>query len=982
MAISIAQVIAEHHHDGFGLFTTTPRLSWRFNATTVRDWKQASYDMRISRNGQDESYHVVSPESILVPWPSSSLASRERASVKVRATGRDGQSTDWASLSVEVALLYRSDWSAELISGPPPGPGPKRPFRLRRTFRRTGTGPARLYATAHGVYEVEINGRRVGDHLLAPGWQSYQHRLHYQTYDVTSLLQEGKNVIGAHIAEGWFATRLGRPGVANIWGNRLGFLGQVEIEGEVVCASDASWDHLEGPLISSELYNGEICDSNLEDPTWSTTSATTLANGRAHVLPFPTAELIAPEVAPVRQVMELKAKKVITTPSGKKILDFGQNFVGWLRVEKTISSTPDNRDLIIRHAEVMEHEELGIRPLRTAKCQYTLKLGGPTRNAQTRFTFYGFRFAEITGYDDVCVDDFTGVVISSDLRRTGGFESSHAMLNKLHANTVWSMRGNFVSVPTDCPQRDERLGWTGDLQVFAPTANFLYDTAAFLGSWMRDVEAEQRDAGGVVPVIIPNIPKPPDNRQNRPMAIWADCAVITPWDLYNAFGDKTQLATQWESMRLWLDLGVPRDEKGFYSTKSLQYGDWLDPRAPANMPGNGPTDNFMVANAYLICTTDLAGKVGRILGKAEAAERYEIDAARLRDLFRDEYVTKTGRLACDTQTSYALALRFGLFDDEQMATACGRLDYLTRWEQFKITTGFAGTPMILKVLADNGMLNLAYRMLQERDHPSWLYPVGMGATTIWERWNSMLPDGTINPGQMTSFNHYALGSVCAFMHNVVGGLSPALPGWKKALVKPQPGGTVRSARTWFDSPYGPYEVDWRCEGSKMTTRLRVPPNAEARVVLEGIDQEVGSGEYVFETLWETDPEWPPSHIAGPQGDHCLGRRSRFENLPALTRSLRLDAVMLILARSLPARNDQLASLVFVGYGQQDVERARRGWVSSKQLVQPGPRRYFDRVLAKQVVESNIERPSFGHAVWRGITCPQHGRSIDQNATPG
>ncbi|KAG7132880.1 Alpha-L-rhamnosidase like protein [Verticillium longisporum] len=747
MAISIAQVIAEHHHDGFGLFTTTPRLSWRFNATTVRDWKQASYDMRISRNGQDESYHVVSPESILVPWPSSSLASRERASVKVRATGRDGQSTDWASLSVEVALLYRSDWSAELIS-------------------------ARLYATAHGVYEVEINGRRVGDHLLAPGWQSYQHRLHYQTYDVTSLLQEGKNVIGAHIAEGWFATRLGRPGVANIWGNRLGFLGQVEIEGEVVCASDASWDHLEGPLISSELYNGEICDSNLEDPTWSTTSATTLANGRAHVLPFPTAELIAPEVAPVRQVMELKAKKVITTPSGKKILDFGQNFVGWLRVEKTISSTPDNRDLIIRHAEVMEHEELGIRPLRTAKCQYTLKLGGPTRNAQTRFTFYGFRFAEITGYDDVCVDDFTGVVISSDLRRTGGFESSHAMLNKLHANTVWSMRGNFVSVPTDCPQRDERLGWTGDLQVFAPTANFLYDTAAFLGSWMRDVEAEQRDAGGVVPVIIPNIPKPPDNRQNRPMAIWADCAVITPWDLYNAFGDKTQLATQWESMRLWLDLGVPRDEKGFYSTKSLQYGDWLDPRAPANMPGNGPTDNFMVANAYLICTTDLAGKVGRILGKAEAAERYEIDAARLRDLFRDEYVTKTGRLACDTQTSYALALRFGLFDDEQMATACGRLDYLTRWEQFKITTGFAGTPMILKVLADNGMLNLAYRMLQERDNPSWA----------------------------------------------------------------------------------------------VSSRDGVPPNAEARVVLEGIDQEVGSGEYVFETLWETDPEWPPSHIAGPQGD--------------------------------------------------------------------------------------------------------------------
>lgn len=416
----------------------------------------------------------------------------------------------------------------------------------------------------------------------------------------------------------------------------------------------------------------------------------------------------------------------------------------------------------------------------------------------------------------------------------------------------------------DCPQRDERMGWTGDIQVFAPTANFLFDTAAFLGSWMRDLEADQRDADGVVPIIVPNLPAQPDDRMTRPMAIWADCAVITPWDLYRAFGDRHLLQTQWDSMCLWLDKGVPRDERGFYSTRTPQYGDWLDPRSPPNMPGNCPTDSFLVANAYLIYTTKLAAEIGRLLGETDTAQRYSADATCLSQIFRDEYVTPKGRLACDTQTTYALALQFGLLEDKHLATARERLGHLVRWERFRITTGFAGTPIILRALADNGMVNLAYRMLQERDCPSWLYPVRMGATTVWERWNSMLEDGSINTGQMTSFNHYALGSVCAFMHSVIGGLSPASPGWKSALVKPQPGGTVCSARTTFDSPYGLYAVDWSVKGLKMITRVRVPPNAEARIVLDDINETVGSGEYLFETEWRADRDWPPEVIPGPQ----------------------------------------------------------------------------------------------------------------------
>jgi alpha-L-rhamnosidase len=341
------------------------------------------------------------------------------------------------------------------------------------------------------------------------------------------------------------------------------------------------------------------------------------------------------------------------------------------------------------------------------------------------------RYAEISGYDDVKLSDFTGIAISSDLRRTGFFECSHKEITQLHENTVWSMRDNFVSVPTDCPQRDERLGWTGDIQVFAPTANFLYDTTAFLGNWLRDLEADQRDLGGVVPTIIPAIPIPPRYPERRSMAVWGDSAVLTPWDVYNASGDEGLLARQWESIVLWLDEGVPRGQNGLYSTAMPQYGDWLDPRAPPHLPGHSPTDSFLIANAYLVYVTDVAAKIGRLLGKTEAALHYAKQAIEFRRLFRAEYMTPNGRLASDTQAAYAVALRFHLYEnDAELQTMRSRLDWLVRWEAFKITTGFAGTPIILHVLAENDMLGNAYRMLQERDCPSWLYPISMGATTI------------------------------------------------------------------------------------------------------------------------------------------------------------------------------------------------------------------------------------------------------------
>ncbi|PSN71410.1 hypothetical protein BS50DRAFT_282333 [Corynespora cassiicola Philippines] len=868
MSVQIAQLSAEHHHDGFAISHPRPRLSWRFEATALKDWKQASYTLIISRGGAEDTFEVTSADSVLVPWPTSPLASREIAHVKVRATGRDGSQTNWASLRLEVALLEPSQWKAKLISGPPQNRDtPKEPFRVRKSFECENLGQARLYATAHGIYQVEINGKVVGDELLTPGWQSYKHRLHYQTYDVSSYLVEGENTIGAYIAEGWYAGRLGRPGTSNIWGDRLGFLGQLEVGGSVVCTTDSSWEYLDGPVVAAEIYNGEIFDTTRDDLSWSTPTSSAKAAGKVEEIPFPSAELIAPDVAPVKRVMEVRPQSIHITPSGKKVLDFGQNVVGWLKILVDIPGKPGDR-LVIKHAEVLEHGELGTRPLRTAKAENVILLGGKTKGYESRFSWYGFRYAEISGYDDLSLSDFTAVVISSNLRRTGTFNCSHALINRLHENTVWSTRGNFVSVPTDCPQRDERLGWTGDIQVFTPTANYLFDTSAFLGGWLQDLEADQKDMDGVVPVIIPKIPIPPRHPENRPMAIWADCAILTPWDLYNSFGDQKVLEKQWESMQAWLDKGVPRDERGFYSDATPQYGDWLDPRSPPQLPGHSPTDPFLIANAYLIHVTRLAAQIGSMLGKTEAAARYAKQADSLLALFREEYISATGRLASDTQAAYVVALLFGLFEtDRQIQTARKRLDWMIRWEAFKITTGFAGTPIILQVLADNDMLNHAYRMLQERDCPSWLYPVSMGATTIWERWNSMLPDGSINPGQMTSFNHFALGSVCNFLHTTIGGLRPTSPGWRTALIAPKPGGTIRHADTSFDSPYGPYAVSWKCENGRMTAKVGVPPNGEARVVLPGgVDETVGSGEWVFEGAWVEDGGWPLEAIQGAQGN--------------------------------------------------------------------------------------------------------------------
>ncbi|OCT53203.1 hypothetical protein CLCR_10222 [Cladophialophora carrionii] len=452
------------------------------------------------------------------------------------------------------------------------------------------------------------------------------------------------------------------------------------------------------------------------------------------------------------------------------------------------------------------------------------------------------------------------------MKRTGWFSCSHPMVNKLHENAIWSMRGNFLSVPTDCPQRNERLGWTGDIQVFARSANFLYNTTGMLGNWLDDLAAEQMEPWreGVPPFVVPDVitkahPDDDDFWPHIPNAVWDDAAVLVPWSLYLASGDKEVLEKQYASMTSWIDRGIPRGTDGLWDANIYQLGDWLDPMAPPTEPGNGRTDRAFVADAYLVRATDVMAQACAVLGRDDDANRYRSDCQRLKQAFHDKYVAKSGLLVADTQTALSLAVVFILLDSpDQLAVVGDRLARAVRLQQFRVSTGFAGTPIITHALTSTGHPELAYRMVLEKNCPSWMYPISMGATTIWERWDSMLPDGSINPGEMTSFNHYALGSVVNWLHECVGGISSLEPGWKRVKVRPVPGGGLTSASVAHESPYGRIESSWEIKaGTKFHLEILLPPNTSAWVVLPGEHKKKGSVEEPEEAgRWVTSGETP------------------------------------------------------------------------------------------------------------------------------
>ena len=724
----------------------------------------------------------------------------------------------------------------------------------RDQVRRAG-----LLATAHGLYEMRIGGAPATESVLNPGWTTYERRLQVQRLDVTAQVRQRPEGLAAAdadrldleatLADGWWRGDLGFDGGVR-YGDDLALLAAVEIEfadgTRQRVVTDESWRSRPSAIMSANIYHGQHEDRRLglgpETPV--------------RVVEIDRSTLVEQVSPPVLRHESRRPERIWTSPAGRTLVDFGQNLVGWLRFTVT---GPEGTEIVLRHAEVLEDGELGTRPLRAARATDRLVLAGDPAGEtfEPTFTFHGFRYAEISGWPgELAAEDLEAVVVHSALRRTGWFECSHAGVNQLISNSLWSQRGNFLSVPTDCPQRDERLGWTGDIAAYAATAAFQHDVGDFLHGWLLDLGQEARmNPHGIVPFVVPDLLKPglgagdpaaADEGWGTPTAIWGDAAVWVAEALWTAYGDLDRLRAHYPAMVRHLD-SVDRalSPSGLWDT-GFQFGDWLDPDAPPEAADRAKADKGVVATACLVRSARFAAQAARLLGEEVDARRWQGLAERTLAAFTTAYVHEDGTITSDCATVYALAIAFDLLDAGTRPRAAARLAEVVAEAGHRVSTGFAGTPFVTWALSETGHVEEAYRLLLEEGCPSWLYPVSMGATTIWERWDSMLPDGSINPGEMTSFNHYALGAVADWVYQVVLGIRPAAPGYRRIRIQPAPGPGIEWAEGAHDSAAGRIEVSWEQSADGLRGTATIPEGAEAEIVLpDGRARTVGPGRHSF-----------------------------------------------------------------------------------------------------------------------------------------
>ena len=822
-----------------------PQLSWRL-ASDRPKVRQLSYEIQVASDpaftiGVTSSALISSPQVVNHPWPASPLRSREVRWWRVRVLTDLGL-TAWSEpVRAEAALLDASDWIAHpirLSSEVGHVPLFRREFDLE-----SGVQAARLYVSALGVHDVQINGQPVSDDLLEPGWTSYGHRLLYATYDVTALLTTGTNAISAAVGDGWYRGKLGRR--RNVYGKSACFLAQLEVrltdDSTVKVATDDRWRGSTGAMRGADLYDGVEVDLRLEPDGWRRPGFTDRSWQSVRTVHL-SASLVQRSMPPVG-VIEILTPLVESSGGGLVRVDAAQNLTGYLRIRATGAA---GARVTVQHAEVLDGEgRLHTAPLRGARAtdSYVLANGQPTV-LEPRFTFHGFRYAEIVA-PDVSIDSVEVVVVASDLTWVGEFECSNPLVNQLFSNIRWSQRANFLSIPTDCPQRDERLGWTGDIQVFSPTACANADSRAFLANWLVDLALDQRSDGSisnVVPNVLPG--------EAFGAAGWGDAATVVPWNLYEAYGDHSLLKRQYPSMKAWVDWAASRRGEDGTWTGDAQFGDWLDPGAPPDKPGQATTSADFIATSYLSHSAGILARTARILGLNNDAQHYVL----LRDQAAAAAWRRWSAHAVTTQTGCAIALELGVAPPGQRGQVADALAALVRGNGGRIGTGFLGTALILPALTAAGHIAEAYQLLSNRECPGWLYQVLMGATTMWERWDAIRPDGSIYPGNlrsaagasMLSFNHYAYGAVGAWLYRSLAGLAPDPddPGYSTVVMAPVPGGGVTWARARIETPYGATSISWTCEDSSLLVDLHIPPGARGRFIKPPGSWRFAAGEHL------------------------------------------------------------------------------------------------------------------------------------------
>ncbi|CAN5242921.1 glycoside hydrolase family 78 protein [soil metagenome] len=888
----LADLRVETLTEPIALATAVPRFSWMLEAEAgAQGATQTAYELEVtgpaglvmSSRGGAESFNVR-PEG-------APLASRTAYEWRVRVwVGDDTEPTPWASSRFETSLLDTAAWSAlwvrpvqeatELeryslagalagLEGPgtPPAQRLRPPQRLRQVFtvvrlpRR-----ARLYISARGLYEAELNGAVVGDEVLAPGYDSYADRISFQGYDVTDSLTVGDNALGVTIADGWFAGRIGLTGSSANYGDRVEAIWQLELgydDGAIeTVVSGADVRATAGPWEYADLFIGERYDTRLAQPGWSTAVFDDSSWRPVEVREVPTTLVPFPG-EPVRRILELPGT-VLTTPNGETVVDLGQVIAGRVRISFDL---PAGTEVKLEHSEVLNaHGDFFSNIMGPNKDQtdYVIAAGG-AQSWEPTFTFHGFRYVRVTGVPALQDGDVTGVVISSDLRTSGSFRTSDARINRLHENVQWSQRGNFLSIPTDCPQR-ERAGWTGDLQVFIPAATTNQHVLGFVERWLANARADQLD-DGQIPMVVPDIPSLADGGlgMGASSAAWGDAIVIVPHVLYRRYGDSTVLRDNYDAMVRWVEYQIEvaerdlpdrldaaslsaadRARQALLWNTGFHFGDWLAPSTltEAPMPDSAMIAPMrtgeLVASMFHANSLTLLAEIAGVLGHDEDQQRYSQRAAAVRQAFTEEYVAADGTIAANLQGPYVNALAFDMVPPQMRPLLVGKLVELVHAAGDHLDTGFVSVPYLLDVLWESGERDLARTLLSQDTVPSWLYEVDRGATTIWESWAAILPDGTVSP---MSMNHYAFGCVDDWMFRRIAGIQELEPGFRVSRIEPDLESPLDWVEASHETPYGTLAVSWRRGDGGVEVTVDVPPSSSAEIVLGAITELVGPGRF-------------------------------------------------------------------------------------------------------------------------------------------
>ncbi len=823
----------EYRVNPIGITEKHPRFSWKLESEE-KDTMQQSYRILV-KEGENIVWNTKaeSEDSVLIAYAGEALQDETLYKVTVEVTDNHGN-MGVGEMHFETGILNPDVFQAKMITHDFSEKETACPI-FSKTFAVKGNvKKARIYVTSRGVYEAYLNGKRIGEDRMTPGWTSYHHRLQYQIYDITEMLRE-ENEVEIMVGNGWYKGVYGFMLTPNIYGDRVGAFAEIHMEyedgkREVLC-TDESWKVRTGEILCSEIYMGETIDTTVDEAQGNT--------GTVSVTDFDRQTLTAQENEPVRITERIPAKELLVTPKGERLVDFGQNMTGIVEVKV---HGRKGQKVVIRHAEVLDKEgNFYPETLRQAKSEDTYICNGEEQTFLPHFTFHGFRYICVEGLDSLTPEQFTACVMHSDMEKTGNFHCSNGKVNQLQSNIAWGQRGNFLDIPTDCPQRDERLGWTGDAQIFSWTAAFNRNTALFFRKWMRDVAAESSLEKGVPHVV-------PDILGSYSSSAWSDVAVIVPWVVYQTYGDKGILEENWKCMHEWVDyIRNQCGENGLWQS-GYQYGDWLALDKEESADRTGATDKYMIANAYYLYVTDLVKQTAGILGLEEEEKKYQELYDTVLEAFRQEYYTNTGRIVSEMQTGAVLSLYFNLAREKDRKRILQNLKTNIENHKNHLSTGFVGTPYLCHALSENGEHELAATIFMKEDYPSWLYAVNMGATTVWERWNSIMPDGSFDVSGMNSLNHYAYGSVGDWMYRKVAGVSQSEPGYKKFKIQPMFVKGIEEAGVEFESVYGKIESKWRCKDGKIHGWVRVPANTTAEIHLPEKDEviTVGSGSYEYE----------------------------------------------------------------------------------------------------------------------------------------